>query len=345
MALCLGPGLNLENTGIREPGLAYAFTDGNFKKLKKKGVEGRVDWAGVSNRFFLMAYLSKEPAALDYVKIYSTNKKSPIIGIGINKFELRPGEKKSIRCELLVCPKAHDVLEPLGRSLTKSIDFGVFAPISKFFIFLLNVFNIALRNYGVAIILLTIVIYGILSPFTFKSYRSMDKMRVLQPKIKELQQKYKGDSQRLNIEMMNLYKTQKVNPLGGCLPMLLQVPVLFGLFMTLRNAVELRGAPFVWWINDLSAPETLFSLTLFPFGTFPVRALPLIMGITMFIQQKLSASGDLAQSRIMLIMPVMMVVLFWNFPSGLVLYFLVSNLLGMLQQWLVRRASAPAVAH
>ncbi len=338
MALCLGPGLNLENTGIREPGLAYAFVDGEFKKLKKNGVDGRVDWAGVSNRFFLTAYLSDEPRALDYAKIYSAKKEPPIVGMGVGEFQLRPGEKKSIQCGLLVCPKAHDILEPLGRSLTKSVDFGIFAPLSSFFLFLLKVFNSVFRNYGVAIILLTIVIYGILSPFTIKSYRSMDKMRVLQPKMKELQEKYKGDSQRLNVEMMNLYKTQKVNPLGGCLPMLLQMPVLFGLFMTLRNAVELRGAPFVWWINDLSAPETLFSL-----GAFPVRALPLIMGITMFIQQKFSASGDPAQSRMMLIMPVMMLVLFWNFPSGLVLYFLVSNLLGMLQQWLVRRASTPAI--
>jgi len=337
IALCLGPGLNLENTGIREPGLAYALTDGEFKKLKKKGVDGRVDWAGVSNRFFLMAYLSDEPSALDYVKIYSTKKEPPIIGVGIGQFQLRPGERKSIQCGLLACPKAHDILEPLGRSLTKSVDFGVFAPLSRFFLFLLKVFNSTFHNYGVAIILLTIVIYGALSPFTIKSYRSMDRMRVLQPKVKELQTKYKGDSQRLNVEMMNLYKSHKVNPLGGCLPMLLQMPVLFGLFMTLRSAVELRGAPFVWWINDLSAPETLFSL-----GTFPVRALPLIMGITMFIQQRLSASGDPAQSRMMLIMPVMMLVLFWNFPSGLVLYFLVSNLLGMLQQWIVRRAGTPA---
>jgi YidC/Oxa1 family membrane protein insertase len=174
--------------------------------------------------------------------------------------------------------------------------------------------------------------------------RSMERMRRVQPRMKEIQEKYADDRQRQSEEMMRFYKQEKVNPLGGCLPMFLQLPVFIGLFYALRSSIHLRQAPFFGWINDLSAPDELFVL---PGVDLPVRVLPLIMGATMFAQQKITPmqTPDPTQARMMMtIMPLMMTVLFYQFPSGLVLYWMMSNLIAILHQLWTGRRMQPASA-
>ena len=216
----------------------------------------------------------------------------------------------------------------------------LFHPIFTLFGWLLAQFYQIIPNYGVAISLLTILIMGVLTPLTVKSTRSMMAMQALQPELKKLQQKYKGPEHRaqMNEEMMRLYKEHKINPLGGCLPMLIQIPVFIALFVVLRSAIELRFASFLW-IKDLSEAENLF-----PFGfSIPllgwsaINILPILMAVTMFWQQKLTPStGDAQQQKIMMFMPVMMLFFFYTMPSGLVLYWTTSNLI-MIIQMLIKK--------
>jgi YidC/Oxa1 family membrane protein insertase len=185
-------------------------------------------------------------------------------------------------------------------------------------------------NWGVAIILLTVLVKGALYPLSAASYRSMANMRRVAPQMKRLQERYADDRQKLSQEMMALYKKENVNPLGGCLPMLLPMPIFIALYWVLFESVELRQAPFFLWINDLSVMDPYF-------------VLPLLMGGSMFIQQLLSpAVGDPMQVRMMKLMPIMFTVLFLFFPAGLVLYWLVNNLLGIAQQWYVMKQTESA---
>ena len=200
-------------------------------------------------------------------------------------------------------------------------------------------------NYGWAIILLTIGVRVATAPLTVRQMRSMERMRRVQPRMKVIQEKYADDKQKQSEEMMRLYKQEKVNPLGGCLPMILQLPVFIGLFYALRSSIHLRQAPFFGWIDDLSAPEEIFTI---PGIEIPVRVLPLIMGATMFVQQKITPmqTPDPTQARMMLtIMPLMMTVMFYQFPSGLVLYWMMSNLIAILHQlWIGKRMHPVATA-
>ncbi len=197
-------------------------------------------------------------------------------------------------------------------------------------------------NYGLAIIVLTILVRIFTAPLMAKQMRSAERMRALQPQMKELQERYKDDRQKQSEETMKLYKEEKVNPIAGCLPLLLQFPVLIGLFYALRSSIGLRHAPFVFWINDLSQPATLFVL---PGVDFPIRILPIIMGASMYVQQKMTPTTgmDPTQARMMLIMmPAMMLFISYTFPSGLVLYWTVSNLLGIAQQYWIRSQTQPS---
>ena len=180
-------------------------------------------------------------------------------------------------------------------------------------------------NYGIAIIILTILIKIIFWPLGNKSYKSMKEMQKLQPKMQELREKYKDDKQKLSQETMALYKTHKVNPLGGCLPIVIQIPVFFGLYKVLLYAIELRHSPFFFWIQDLSAKD-------------PYYITPIVMGATMFMQQKMTPTmGDPMQAKIMLFMPVVFTFLFLNFPSGLVIYWLFNNIISIGQQMYINK--------
>lgn len=234
-------------------------------------------------------------------------------------------------------PKKLDILKQLNINAQKIVDFGWFDVIAKPMLWGMNWSNRFTRNYGIDIILLTILIKIIFYPLSVKSYKSMKEMQKLQPQIAKLKEKYKNDREKLNKEMMDIYKQKKVNPLGGCLPMVIQIPVFFALYKVLMSAIEFRHAPFFLWINDLAAPEDLFSFSVAGF-TVPLRLLPFIMGLTMLIQQKMTPTTvDPMQEKMMMFMPIVFTVLFWGFPSGLVLYWLVNNVISISQQYYINK--------
>ena len=215
--------------------------------------------------------------------------------------------------------------------------------IAKPLLYALRFFHKYVGNWGLAIIILTILIKVLFWPLTHKSYKSMKEMQKLQPYMAKLREKHKGNKEQLNKELMSLYKTYKVNPVGGCLPMVIQIPVFFALFRILGNSIELRHAPFIFWINDLSAPDRLFSFAFkIPFMSPPygIPILTLLMGASMLIQQKMTPTpGDPTQAKIMMFLPVVFTVMFINFPSGLVLYWLVNNILSIGQQYRIIKSS------
>ncbi len=246
---------------------------------------------------------------------------------------------KELKYTLYFGPRDMELLEPVGNEFEKSMDYGIFAPIAQPLMWVLKWFYGFIGNYGWAIILVTVCIKLAFWPLTHKSYTSMKAMQKLQPEMQKIREKFKNDKQRLQMEMMALYKEHRVNPMGGCLPMLIQIPVFFALYRVLLGSVEMRHAPFMGWITDLSAADTLISGFLgLPFALGP---LPLIMGASMWLQQKLSPSTmDPAQARIFMMMPIVFTVMFLSFPSGLVIYWLVNNLLSIAQQLMINKKAA-----
>jgi YidC/Oxa1 family membrane protein insertase len=246
---------------------------------------------------------------------------------------------------LFLGPKRISDLARCGENLEKAVDFGFFDIIAKPCLWLMNqIHDRAIPNYGVAIILLTMLIKLIFWPLGSKSYKSMAEMKKLQPLMADIRKKYKDDKKKMNEEVMNLYRTYKVNPMSGCLPMLVQIPVFIAFYRMLYESIELRHAPFWLWINDLSAPDRLFQFDITiplmhpPYG---IPVLTIIMGATMLLQQKLSPPpGDPTQARIMMMMPVVFTFIFINFPSGLVLYWLVNNVLSIAQQYYITKKLA-----
>lgn len=235
-------------------------------------------------------------------------------------------------------PKDVDALETAGYRFDRAVDLGWFGFVA---LPLLRVMQFSHRftgNYGVDIILLTILVKLLFIPLTNKSFKSMQQLQRLQPQMAKIREKYKDDPQQMNKEMLELYRRHKVNPLGGCLPMLLQLPVFVGLYSALTHAVELRHAPFVGWIRDLSAPDRLGSIAI-PFVEPPgIPVLTLLMGASMFVQQWMTPStGDPAQRQVMLLMPILFTFMFIGFPSGLTLYWLVNNVLTIAQQYYMTR--------
>ena len=258
---------------------------------------------------------------------------------------LQPGDTVRAGARVFAGPKRSALLEATGKDLPDLIDFGWFAVVAKPLVFLMKASNRVTGNYGIDIILLTILIKILFYPLTQKSIVSMKKMQELGPILKTLKEKYKGDSQRLNQETMNLYKTYKINPLSGCLPMVAQIPVFIALYKGLLVTIELRHAPFFLWVNDLSAPEHLWDIAVAGY-TVPIRLLPLLMGISMFVQQKMTPSAGMepAQQKMMLFMPIIFTFMFWSFPTGLVIYWLVNNVLAIGQQVMYNRKAEAAKA-
>ena len=241
-------------------------------------------------------------------------------------------------------PKSVSLLKTYDTQLDRAVYFGKLDFLAKPCLWFMNFIYRYIPNYGVAIILLTIVSRGIFWPLAKKSYKSMGEMRRLQPLMQEIREKYKDDKTRMNQEMMGLYRTYKVNPMGGCLPMLIQLPVFFALYKMLYSAIELRHAPFFGWINDLSAPDRLFHFGFsipFMHPPYGIPVLTLVMGATMLIQQKMSPqAGDPTQAKMMMLMPLVFTFIFINFSSGLVLYWLVSNLFSIAQQYYTQKQMA-----
>ncbi len=324
-----GPGLGTATSELKEnAGLIRALTLGKLKVHVIKPAEhpefGR--WAGVDNRYYLVAFIPKIAHPIE-LSLEGTKAETRLRLLETTK--IPPHSEVVLEYELYAGPKGYTALKKYDRGLEESVDFGTFTGLGRLILSVLNRLKSLTGNYGLAIILLTIGLQLLMFPLTIKSFKATMAMKKLQPKIAELQARFKSDPKRLNIEMMNLYKSSGTNPFGGCLPMLLQLPIFWALFTTLRNAYELRGAPFIGWIHDLSAPDVLVHL-----AGFPLHALPLIMGGAMFFQQRMAgAASDPTQKQMMTMMPIMFTFMFYGFPSGLVLYWLTNNLMTMGVQW------------
>jgi YidC/Oxa1 family membrane protein insertase len=297
-----------------------------------------VAWAGVDLKYFAAVLL---PDHLEGTRVSFDAREVGESAAMVLRFpatEIAPGEVASQRVRGFLGPKEPALLEVVGRGLSRSVDLGYswFEPLTRFFQWLLTACYQIVPNYGWSIILITILVRLLSLPIMNRQMRSMEKMRGLQPRLKEIQAEFSDDRQKQSEATMALYKETGVNPLGGCFPMLLQFPVFIGLFFALKSSFELRQAPFMLWINDLSAPEALFVI---PGLDLPFRLLPVIMGASMILQQKLTPTtvDPSQQMMMMFMMPVMMTVLFYQFPSGLVLYWMISNFLGIAHQMLIGR--------
>ena len=298
-------------------------TVGKMEARKVLGPE--VSWGAFESKYFIAALIPRQPSLTSLVLAKNENDLVSVSLEGPNN--IVPTEQSSLfSYSLYLGPKEYQSLKAEGIGLEDAIDFGSWIKwLALPLLISLNFLYTFIHNYGIAIILLTIVIKIIFWPLGNKSYKSMKDMQKLQPLMNELKIKYKDDKQRLNQEVMQLYKTRKINPLGGCLPMILQIPVFFGLYKALLYSIELRHQPFVWWIQDLSAKD-------------PYYITPIIMGATMFWQQKMTpAVGDPMQQKVMLLMPVVFTFLFLNFPSGLVIYWLFNNILSIGQQYYINK--------
>ena len=317
---------------------ADSLTEVKAKELEKgvQTVTAQMDWAAYEGTYFMNAVLPPADSlqTLTMQNVVENNVKLTLSG---SLDTLQPGEEKVYSYQLYFGPKKLDILESTGSNLEKAINFGWFDIIAQPTLTLLNFFYGIFKNYGIAIILVTIIFKAVFWPITQKGLKSMKNMQKLQPKMVKLKEKYKSDPAKMNQEVMNLYKTYKVNPLGGCLPMVLQIPVFFALYKVLLMCVELRHAPFMLWITDLSAPDRLFIGVDIPYvGGIPV--LTLLMGASMFLQQKMTpTTADPTQAKIMMFLPVVFTFMFVNFASGLVLYWFVNNLLAIFQQQMINR--------
>jgi YidC/Oxa1 family membrane protein insertase len=308
---------------------------------------GEIDWAGAETRYFVSVFVPDVPREAQARFEVVDPTKAGAAALWFRPAPIPPGQSFQREYRAYLGPKESDRLAAAGPSLERTIDRGWtwVAPLTAAFSWMLRASYSVVPNYGLAIILITVLVRVGMAPLMTKQMQSMRRLGELQPRMKEIQERYADDRQRQSEEMMKLYRQSGVNPLGGCFPMLLQFPVFIGLYYALQSSIDLRQAHFLAWINDLSAPESLFEI---PGLGIPVRVLPLLMGASMVLQSKLTpTSVDPAQARMMMtVMPVMFTVLFYQFPSGLVLYWFVSNLLGIGQQLWVNRglAKAPAAA-
>ncbi len=282
-----------------------------IRKDKKIDPDEDIDWIALESKYFCFAFI---PLKSNRITAGYTN-------LDDNHY-IYANLTSPSEIEIYGGPKSKQAIAVVDHNLDKIIRFGMFGFIGKPLLKVINIFYDYVGNYGVAIIILTFLIRLLFYPLSFKSYKSMKAMSKLQPKLKELQVKYKGKPELLNKATMELYKKHKVNPFGGCLPVVIQIPVFFALYNVLLNAIELRGAPFAFWITDLSVKD-------------PYYILPIIMGLTMFLQQKLTPSTmDPKQQKIMMFMPLIFTVMFLSFPAGLVIYWTTNNILTILQQFI-----------
>ena len=301
--------------------VAFKDMDKNKISYPKNSNDG---WVAMLQHYFFSAWLPKTGMPREFFTrhlggdLYSAGVIVPAGAIGA-------GKSTTLTVPLYAGPEEHEKLSKIAPGLDLAIDFGWLTIIAVPLFSVLSWFHQWVGNWGVAIILLTVLIKLLFYPLSQASYRSMAKMRVLAPKLQRLKEQYANDRQRLQQAMMELYKTEKINPLGGCLPIVVQIPVFIALYWSILASVELRHAPFYGWIQDLSAPD-------------PWYVLPIVMGITMIIQTRLNPEPpDPVQAKVMKIMPVAFSVFFFFFPAGLVLYWLVNNVLSIIQQWHINR--------
>ncbi|MBW1710171.1 MAG: membrane protein insertase YidC [Deltaproteobacteria bacterium] len=300
-------------------------------------------WAGYEDQYFLAVALpeNRDKTKVKAARLGETGLRLDLINPPVI---LAPHTEKTYRYTLYYGPKDYNLLKSLNNQLERSIYFGWFDVLAKPILVSMLWLHQYVKNYGVTIIILTIIIKIIFWPLTHKSHKSMKEMQKIQPRITKLREKYKNDKQAMNREMMQLYRTYKINPMGGCLPIAIQIPVFIALYRILDYSLELRHAPFWLWIQDLSAPDRLFEFAFkVPFMQEPygIPILTVLMGATMFLQQKMQPMpGDPTQAKMMMFMPLFFTFIFINFPSGLVLYWLVNNILTIGQQVFTNKISS-----
>lgn len=300
------------------------FTKISFKEMQEKNLNQQVQdgWVAMIQHYFISAWVPPQNALSSY---YSRVTPSGLYTIGMIGPELSapPGTKISTEAKLYAGPAIADELEKTGKGLQLTIDYGWFWFISVAIFWMMQKIYDVVGNWGWSIVLVTIIIKLLFYQLSNKSYRSMSAMKKLQPKIEALKQRYGDDRQKLTQATMELYKQEKINPMSGCLPILIQIPVFIALYWVLVESVQLRQAPWILWIHDLSQQD-------------PYYVLPLLMGISMFIQQRLNPPpSDPMQAKVMMLMPVVFTVLFAKFPAGLMLYWFVNNTLSFMQQWYI----------
>jgi YidC/Oxa1 family membrane protein insertase len=342
--LAWGPGFH-DSLSKQAPGLLppTSWVDGRRvtdDAGKLQGVashSGAVSWTALHDLYFAAALLPGGKGAAATVRKDAQGQL--LIALGAPAQTVRPGQEVSQTFALYAGPKDIDRLKAAGPDLDSVVDLGWFDFLARPALYLLRLLYRYSGNYGVAIILITLLQKIAFHPLTIKSLRSMQAMQALQPKIAAIQERYKNNPQKKQQEMMDLYKKHGVNPMGGCLPMLLQIPIFIALYNALSSSVEMWRAKFLW-IQDLSQPDALFTVDVWGLKNYPFNLLALLMGASMFVQQKMApAAGDPRQAKMMLyLMPTMFTFMFWSFPSGLVLYWLVNNILQIGQQyWLERQ--------
>ena len=306
----------------------YSSIDGNTNTIKfdsiassenlKEDLNTNVFWLGSDEQYFLSALITQNQKSRVWVERNEDIIKSFL------QLPLQ-GKKTELEFSLFKGPKDKDILDKVYPNLSASIDYGWFKVVALPLLYLLKFFYGLIRNYGIAIILLTVFVKIILHPLTHKSFKSMKEMQRIQPQLNKIREKFKDDKEKLNREMMALMKSNKVNPMGGCFPMLLQFPVFIALYRVLGNSIELRGAPFIFWIADLSQKDKFY-------------VLPLLTGLVTFIQQKNTPTmGDPTQAKMMMMMPVFMTSVLLFLPSGLTLYIFVNAVLTFAQQYFINR--------
>ncbi len=289
-----------------------------------------VRWAAFQESYFFTAVLSTSQLAIGFAEPGKLQpepgKTSTVVsGLRLDAKTLAPGDTIQQNVVLLIGPKKYDELLKLGIGIENIVDFGWITILGKFFYFFLTTSVLYVKNFGFGIILITVIVKLLLFPLSHKQMQSMKKMQAIQPQMKAIQEKYRKDPQKQQQELSQLYKKHGVNPMGGCLPLLIQFPIFIGLYQVLMNLVEMKGASF-FWVKDLAQPNVI---------------LVLIMGLSMLLQQKMTpVAGDPRQAKMMMMMPVIFTAMFWNFPAGLVLYWLTNNILTIGQQYIMNRIQA-----
>jgi YidC/Oxa1 family membrane protein insertase len=327
-----------ELTGYRDYPTLQSYVNGKAasageKQLQKgpETISGKIAYAGFGDRYFLSAFLPINPDRGTLAMNYAGNEAdAQLLFFGVTK----------AASHVYMGPKELEVLESVNPALSKAIDLGFWGIIAIPFLRLLKLFYRVAPNYGVAIILLTVLVRLVTLPMSIKGQRSMMRMQRLQPQVERIRERHKNEQDKLHHEMMELYKRNHVNPLGGCLPMVIQFPVFIGLYEALLNAVDLRNAPFIGWIRDLAAPDCLpLPGVTVPFTDLHgIPVLVILMAITAFVQQWISPRNpDPSQQKMMMYMPVVFSVIFIELPAGLSLYYFFSNLLGVVQQFILNR--------
>jgi YidC/Oxa1 family membrane protein insertase len=319
------------------------------KEPVEKEFNGRVNWLSVRNKYFTAIIAPKNPGGVDGAYIRGIKEEDGKDGVkeiysGRLIIPFKNTDFESQTFDIYIGPVDYDILKEYGNNFEAIVNFGslfgitfIVRPIAEYVLLPLFTFlHSFIPNYGFVIIVFSIIIKVVLYPLTKQSMQSMKKMQLLQPKITEIKEKYKDDAQKMNKETMKLYSTYGVNPAGGCLPLLLQMPIFIALWGLFRVAIELRQKPFIFWITDLSRPDIIYhmSFKLPIFGIDQLSGLALLMGVTTFFQQKMSMK-DPKQQALIYIMPVMLTILFMSFPSGLNLYYFMFNVLSIAQQYYI----------